>query len=389
MPRGMPANQLTEDTLKSLSEVEADEPVVVSLFLNLDPSQFAVLPARASQITSLLSDLDALLGDSELSHDAAEALKVDRERIESYLRDDELDVDSAPALAIYSSSALDLFRVVALPEPLDGSVRLDQRPILEPVMRLEDDGEWCVLLLTRDTARIFRGGPGRLREIRDVHSNVKNQHSAGGWSQARYERSVEREVQWHLEEVTELLLRSFQRRRFEHLIVGANEALRPAFEGEAHAYLTERLRGWVDIDEALASPDEVLEAVRGVMDAQFAREEQELFERFSAELATGGRAAEGVPDVLAALDERKVETLLVKEGAQVAGTACVTCGWLGTAGVSRCPVDETALDAVENIIEPAIQAAIQQAAVMHVVRRDGAEAPATPFAEPLAAVLRY
>src|SRR3954453_18333389 len=123
MPRGMPANQLTEDTLKSLSEVEADEPVVVSLFLNLDPSQFAVLPARASQITSLLSDLDALLGDSELSHDAAEALKVDRERIESYLRDDELDVDGAPALAIYSSSALDLFRVVALPEPLDGSVR--------------------------------------------------------------------------------------------------------------------------------------------------------------------------------------------------------------------------------------------------------------------------
>jgi peptide chain release factor subunit 1 len=385
----MAANQLTEDTLKSLSEVEADEPVVVSLFLNLDPSQFAVLPARASQITSLLSELDALVSDSELSHDAAEALKADRERIESHLRDDELDVDGAAGLAIYSSSALDLFRVVALPEPVDASVQLDQRPVLEPVLGLQDDGEWCVLLVTRDTARIFRGGPGRLREIRDVHSNVKNQHSAGGWSQARYERSVEREVEWYLEAVTELLLRSFQRRPFEHLIVGANETLRPAFDGEAHAYLTERIRGWVDIDEALANEDEVLEAVREIMDAQLERQQQELFERFSAELATGGRAAQGVPDVLAALVERKVETLLVKEGTHVAGTTCVTCGWLGPAGVARCPVDETALDAVGSIIEPAIQAAIQQAAAVHVIRRDGAEEPATPFEEPLAAILRY
>src|SRR5215203_3378427 len=98
----MHANQLTEDTLRTLSQVEADEPVVVSLFLDLDPAQFATPPARASQITSLLSDLDALLSDGELSHDAAEALKADRERIESFLRDDDLDVADAAALAIFS-----------------------------------------------------------------------------------------------------------------------------------------------------------------------------------------------------------------------------------------------------------------------------------------------
>jgi hypothetical protein len=47
----MHANQLTEDSLRSLSEVEADEPVVISLFLNLDPAEFATAPARASQVT--------------------------------------------------------------------------------------------------------------------------------------------------------------------------------------------------------------------------------------------------------------------------------------------------------------------------------------------------
>ena len=69
----MHATELTEDTLRVLSQVEADEPVVVSLFLDLDPAQFAAAPARASQITSLLSELDALLRDPDLSPDAAGA----------------------------------------------------------------------------------------------------------------------------------------------------------------------------------------------------------------------------------------------------------------------------------------------------------------------------
>src|SRR3954468_9283942 len=286
----MQSNQLTEETLRSLSEVEADEPVVVSLFLDLDPSQFALAPARASQITSVLSELDALLRDADLSHDAAEALKFDRERIEDVLRDGDLDVDGAGGLAIYSSHALDVFKVIKLPVGVDPTAHVDQRPILEPVMGLQDDGAWCVLLVTRDSARLFRGGPTGIREIRDLQSDVKNQHSAGGWSQARFERSVDREVEWHLERATDLLFRHFKRRPFEHLIVGANnEALRPALTGETHAYLTERIRGWVDIDEKRASEEDVFDAVREVMDAHLEQETRVLLDRFTAAMATNGR----------------------------------------------------------------------------------------------------
>jgi peptide chain release factor subunit 1 len=386
----MHTNQLTEDSLRSLSEVEADEPVVISLFFDLDPAEFATAPARASQVSSLLSELDALLRDGDFSRDAMETLKVDRERIEAFLRDDDLDVGEAAALAIYASHALDVFRALKLPDPVDPAVHVDQRPILEPVMGLQDDGAWCVLLVTRDSARIFRGGPSGIREIRDVHSDVKNQHSAGGWSQARYERSVEREVEWHLERATDLLFRHYKRRPFDHLIIGANnESLRPALTDETHAYLRERIRGWVDIDEKLAGQDEVFEAVRQVMDEYLEQQEREIFERFQYEQGTDGRAVEGLEPVLAALVEQKVETLLVREGAQAPGNTCVTCGWLGPAGPAHCPVDETALDSAENIFEPAIQAAIRQSATVHVVRvpEDGDDE--APLVEPIAALLRY
>jgi peptide chain release factor subunit 1 len=386
----MHTNQLTEDSLRSLSEVEADEPVVISLFFDLDAAEFATAPARASQVTSLLSELDARLRDGDLSHDAMQALKVDRERIEAFLRDDDLDAGEAAALAIYASHALGVFEAVKLPDAIDPAVHVDQRPILEPVMGLQDEGAWCVLLVTRDSARIFRGGPAGIREVHDVNSDVKNQHSAGGSSQARFERSVEREVEWHLERVSELLFRHFKRRPFEHLIIGANnEALRPALTGETHAYLLERTRGWIDIDEKLAGPDDVFEAVQEIMNTHIEHEQRTLFERFAAEQGTNGRAADGLQPVLAALVEQKVETLLVREGAQEHGSKCVTCGWLGPAGAARCPVDETALDTVDNIVEPAIQAAIHQSAAVHVVReRDGAKTE-TPFAEPIAALLRY
>jgi peptide chain release factor subunit 1 len=385
----MHADQLTDDTIRTLSQVEADEPVVVSLFLDLDPAQFAIPAARASQINSLLSELDALLRDPGLSPDAVEALGADRERIEAFLRDDDLDVEQAAALAIFSSNALDVFVAVKLPDAVASGVHLEQRPMLEPVMGMQDQGTWCVLLVTRDSARLFRGGPSGIRELRDVQSDVKNQHAAGGWSQGRFERSVEQEVEWHLERATGVLFREFKRRPFDHVVIGANnESLRPALMDHTHAYLTERIRGWIDIDEERAGADEVFAAVREVIDAHQDQEEAALFERLAAERATGGRAAEGLEPVLAALAEKRVETLVVREGAAEPGTKCVTCGWLGPAGVDRCPVDETRLDGVENIVEPAIQAAIQQSAAVHVVRMTPDEEH-PGLTSPIASMLRY
>ena len=387
----MRANELTDDVLRSLSEVEADEPVVVSMFVNLDPTLFATAPARSTQFHSLLNELSERIRDEHLSHDAQEALKADRERIERFLNG-EVDFSEADALAIFSAQALDFFQAIKLAQAMEPAVHVDLRPVLEPVMGHEDGGDWCVVLVTRDSGRIFRGGPTGIREVRDVESDVKNQHQQGGWSQARFERSVEQEVEWHLETVTDLLFRMYQRRPFDHLIIGANnQSLRGALAGETHSYLLERVRGWIDIDEGRASEDEVFAAARVVMDEHQANEERRLLERFEAERATDGRAAADLTAVLEALVEQRVETLLINEGVDAEGTKCVTCGWLGTSEPVNCPVDETHLDRVGNIVEPAIQAAIQQSAEVHVLSApDGPQdGRAVPFDGPLAAVLRY
>lgn len=79
----------------------------------------------------------------------------------------------------------------------------------------------------------------------------------------------------------------------------------------------------------------------------------------------------------------------MRKGAEIPGTKCLNYGWLGPAGRDRCPVDETALDAVDNILEPAVRAANQQSAAVHVVRAQDGEEPLAPFSGPIAALLRY
>ncbi len=96
--------------------------------------------------------------------------------------------------------------------------------------------------------------------------------------------------------------------------------------------------------------------------------EREALER----LGEPGRGSTGLLDTLQALNERRVEALLVAGGYEAAGTFCPRCGWLGPEGLGRCPADGTDLVRRDDIVEPAIELALQQSAdVLPLRRRDG------------------
>jgi peptide subunit release factor 1 (eRF1) len=88
--------------------------------------------------------------------------------------------------------------------------------------------------------------------------------------------------------------------------------------------------------------------------------------------------------VLAALYERRVETLLYQEGLRRAGRVCPSCGWM-TASVERCPVDGTPTERRDNVLEPAVEAALAQSADVIVVRHH----PDLGTFEGIGAVLRF
>jgi hypothetical protein len=231
------------DRLRKLAEVRLDRPVVLSLYLDLDPTEFATPPARATAVRSLLDEAERKVKERDnLPHEDRMALESALERSRSFL-ERELPTDGAQAIAVFASTPVDLFETLRLPRSVPSRVAIGRSPLVGPLARLERGEPWFVALVSRRDARIFGGSREGLREIEQIHDVVFGQHDRGGWSQARFQRGIEKEKADHLKHTAEALMRHFKRRPFKRLITGGPREVVADFEQKLHGYLRERLAG--------------------------------------------------------------------------------------------------------------------------------------------------
>jgi peptide chain release factor subunit 1 len=352
------------EELRRLSELRLDRPVVLSMYLDLDPAAFATPPARATAVRSLLDDADRRLRDHDgLSHQDRADLETSLGRARMLLERD-LPAQGAHAVAVFASQAADLFEAMKLPRSVRNRVAIGRSPLVGPLARLERRERWCVALVSRRDARLFRGSPDGLREIEQIHDPVFGQHDQGGLSQARFQRGIEKEKDDHLKNTAEALMKHYKRQPFQRLILGGPREVVADFESKLHGYLAERLAGRIEVDVDSSSPDQILSAAQPLFDELDEKREVEALER----LGEAGRAATGLDDTLWVLNERRVETLLLDEQFSAAGVSCPDCGWLGAGDERTCPVDGRELDRLDDLTDAAIELAVQGAAEIMAMR---------------------
>src|SRR4051794_35218627 len=129
----MQMNELKETRLRELARVHPDgDARVLSIFLNLDPTEFATPPARASEISSVIDDAHRRVRDSDgLSHDARKGLEEDVQRADSFLRG--LSPKGAHGFALFACGAADLFEGIRLPRPIETRAVINDSPFVEPL----------------------------------------------------------------------------------------------------------------------------------------------------------------------------------------------------------------------------------------------------------------
>ena len=381
----MQTSELDRQRLRHLAGLRSPRGKVLSLFLNLDPSDLPTAKDRSSAVGSLLDEAHRRVeaAAAALPHDARVALERDAERAREYLRSQRSWAQGAHALAIFSAGGGDVFEVVKLARPVEQRVVVDDTPWIEPLAHQLPGPVVLVVLLDRRRARFLHGPADALVELAAVQDDVHGQHDQGGWSQARYQRGIEKEVHDHLRHTARLTMAVQRRRGFDRLAVGATAELMPAFEAELAGDLRRRLLGRFDIDAEAANREAVMSAVGPLVEDMARRRAQEAIERLVARTDGGGAAVSGLAGVLTSLTERRVETLLYAEGFSAPGAHCPSCGWLGTPA-ERCPVDGAATEPRANVLDDAVEAALRQ----------GAEVVPLPAPElrghgPIAAVLRF
>lgn len=355
----MAANTLTRGRLRRLAELRPSRGRVLSVFVNLDPAELPTPPARATAVSSLINEaLQRVEQADDLDHDERVALKADVERVHDLLRRPDAAANGTHGLAIYACGPADVLEVVRLTHPIESRVVVDRRPFVEPLVQIGAPERWCVLLVNRRSARLFAGDGDRLAETDRVEDDVHRQHDQGGWSQANYQRSVEKEKDDHVGRVADVLFRRFKARPFDHLVIGAPAELVAEIEARVHPYLRERLSGRVQLDVENAGIEEVRRAAGAVMEEGAGRREREALDRLTQAVGSGGRGAAGLADVLKALNDARVELLLVQEGFRAPGRIDPDTGLLE-------PAEEPGRD----IVEPAIERALEQSAGVLIVRR--------------------
>jgi peptide chain release factor subunit 1 len=379
----MQANEVTTERLRRLAETRPGEGgKVLSVYVDLDPSEFATGPARATAITSVLDEAERELRDSpELERRAREGLRSGLERVRTFL-EQEFDASGAHGVALFCDSADDLFEALKLPVAVGHRAVIDDAPFVEPLAGLDVGARFLVVLCNRRVGRLLVGSADGLREVTRIESNVHGQHRQGGLSQPRYERSVDNEALQHIRRVGERAGRRFGPRALDGVLLGAPEEMIGRLSESLPNGLRARVVGRVEVDVDTASPEDVLASAGQVLQRIHREREDEALDRLREGLSGGPRpAAARIADVLVALNERRVETLVIAAGTEAPGRECPRCGWLGVAG-DVCPADGSATVARDDVVGAAVQRALMQSADVRILRRreaDGEPAVAGPL----------
>lgn len=190
-----PAPDTLRDTMRRLAEVESLDMPILSIYLDVRPEATGQSPGRRAAFTVLRDRLAEIEDAYWPRGDDYASFALDRERIVAFT---EQDLDAATeGLAIFACSGLDVWEVVEAGIPFRVSVGVGPRAELFQLARLVDEHETTVVAhIEAGAARLFVGRFGQLAETDGPDAGAEGPVRVrnGGWSQQRFQRRAENEV---------------------------------------------------------------------------------------------------------------------------------------------------------------------------------------------------
>src|SRR5215203_4151139 len=280
--------------LDRLADYESDSGAVVSVYLDLKPDQ----PSQSYK---------AFLDNATKEHESA---APELEKIRAYL---DTEKPTSQGLALFSASGSPaLFEAVPLEAPL-GAHRLyiDSEPHVFPLERLADQYQsYAALLVNTNAARLYVFSAGAAEREMTVKNKKGKRVSAGGWSQARYQRRVENLHTKHMKEVAEAVDRLVREEKIARLLVAGDDVALPLLREQVSQSTRELITEVAGVD--IKTPE--ADVFRVTLEAFREADEQNDQERVDAVLnawRSGGLGTVGLAGVRAALERGQVDRLLV------------------------------------------------------------------------------
>jgi peptide subunit release factor 1 (eRF1) len=359
------SNMISKQDLELILTRESGDSKIFSLFLDMSVNSDnkrthqIFLNQRRAQFDELDSDRD-----NHHREEIGEAFA----RVRQWL-DDEFSEENR-GVVIYQEIGGDWFQAYQFPIPVANRLIINDRPAIGPLAQvIESYHHTGVVLLDREHVRILSVFLGTLMEEIEVRGDpIPTRHDvqAGGYSQPRYQRRKLEEMRQFFREFAKEV-EEFDRRYTpdDLVILGTEENV-----GRFREFLSDRLlqkvvhTGAMQVDE---SSSEVLARLAPHLEELRAREGQEALELVRDRVRQDYLATAGFQSTLTALQEGKVDTLVIGKSEDQGGARCTQCGFVFAGELTRCPYDgaptEDGVDVVEEVIR---MAQVQSAEIQFV-----------------------
>jgi peptide chain release factor subunit 1 len=309
--------RLMNETLKRLSEIETGGLPVLSVYLDVRPEATGESPRTRAGLVVLKDRLNEIRKTFLPRGEGLDSLDTDTRRIWAFVEGEMKP--STKGLAIFACAARDVLEIVEVGVPFENQVVAGSRPDLFQFAKLAEEYETSlVAVVDTNTARLFVYRHGRLEEVGgpDDHSVHFRKRATGGWSQARYQRHIDKHIRDFATEVAGVLADVSDKEQAQHIILAGDEVVMTALQGELSKATAEKVRDIVRLD-IRAGRDEVAEAVEPLLRELEAEAARSLVERLVGEVRRGGLGVAGVKRTSRALRLGQVDILIIDGTARI------------------------------------------------------------------------
>ena len=316
---------ITESDLIALAEQSAPERAFLSIYLK-SPDSVAKLENRFHHIKSQIGRSDAEI--DELEH-----FNENISLVRDYLHKNEY---KSGGLCIFACWANDFFKVYKLDHVKEDICRIDSSPFLRPLAEKLDRYEnTAVVIADNKKARIHYVTTtiGNGDEL--IKGNIKNHVRVGGWSQQRYERRRDKQLEQYSKEIVESLKEHYTIENYRHiLLVGSCEILNVIQSELPKNLLNLVVEKSMDLKQ---HQGEINKEINELFERIEESDELKLWERIQSEFLADGLAIIGLSDVYHAAIAGRIEILMVDEGFKPDGYRCRNCDNLELIETQLCP----------------------------------------------------
>ncbi len=344
------------DVIRELATTDTGGRPVTSCYLNVDGRE----RVRAVDYERDLERLVRRVRDQGNGNGGLDpSVLADLQRIEAFVGEG-LDRSVVRGLAMFSSSAAGLWRVVQLPVPVHSRLTVGAAPALSQLTSVVEQLQTIgIVLIDRHQSRILVFSGGEVVEHnQSIEEAPRERDDRGQAERGDLSSHFDELAMQHIRETARVVFDVFQKHSIDRVTLGgAPEAMRE-LEAELHQYVRDRLVPSLGLG-VNASLGEIRSAMLDIEARSERAEEAAAVARLRDAVGAGTMGVAGLAETLAAVEERKVELLLVSDGYEAPGWRCPECSRLAVVGPT-CPTCSSEMERTDDVVEEAIQEAIRQ-----------------------------